>query len=184
MENNSDPGWFQPDPYNLRRIRGGGGRRIQSILCRATFFAQDDFEEYDEFILLQFILFFKSSSTKQLARQGIEYKFCPANSSDDLRPIFCLYPFSTVNSQGNQGTFVKSVSRREKSVWLQLPVSLVLHFPYCKHKNLTRHPLPLCICVARTMETSSKLAPRNKILKLNLQALSSGQYKYIKGTVS
>ena len=51
------------------------GGRLYSIPCRASYFSKDVFEEYDEFIfifeiiLMQFILWFKSSSAEQLVRQ-------------------------------------------------------------------------------------------------------------------
>ena len=55
-----------------------GGENLFKIPCRASYFSLEAFYEKDEFIILfqimlmQFILFFKSSSAKQLARQGIE----------------------------------------------------------------------------------------------------------------
>ena len=68
---------YKKDKYrrkcNGRRCCLGG--RIASIPCQASYMASDDFEDYDEvilffqIILVHFILFFKSSSAKQLACQ-------------------------------------------------------------------------------------------------------------------
>ena len=44
-----------------------------------------------QIILMQFILFFKSSLCKELN------KFCPSNSSDDICPFFCIYPSSMLD---------------------------------------------------------------------------------------
>ena len=79
------------------------GDRIYSFACHASYFAYDDFEEQDEYILffqiimVQVILFFKSSQCKIVTQCGKELnQFCSPNCSNDLCLLFCLYPSSTV----------------------------------------------------------------------------------------
>ena len=75
------------------------GGRIYSIPSPASYLPRTilknsmKFILFFQIILVQFILFFKSSNAKQLAWQGIEELLFP-NISDDLCLFFRLYPSS------------------------------------------------------------------------------------------
>ena len=99
--------------YNLRSQKKDfyrKRRQSSSLLfpCRATYFAPERLEEWDEFILLFISSLYNSSfssyhpSSKQLQRGKELNTFCPPNSRDDLRLLFCLNPssmFETVQSK-------------------------------------------------------------------------------------
>ena len=90
----------------LRRKGGFGATELAQFLATLAFCSRTILKNtlgrthpFIYIILLQFILFFKSSQAKQPARQGVEYILGLPISSDDLCLCFCFHPSSRAVTQ-------------------------------------------------------------------------------------
>ena len=163
---------YKKDKYRRegKGLRCCLGNRIYSIICHASYFALGRFRRiggihpFLQIILEQFILFFKSSySTKQLARQGIEYILSPKQQRWPLHfPLslsffydpqgahkgwhhrrrieledkveFILFPKSNKEKQLAQQEIEQSLSPNQTRQ--PLPCLLILSFFYGWHRRL------------------------------------------------